>query len=162
MDLVFEEYETLPEDADGNAKRLEEASGRLYQKDVQCRSWIEGYGSEKNFPGNRRPWLCTPDGEVHLYDQNGFEVARMTNRMTDNKIAMWQCQLCGNHVQAWVTLCPIATCAGVNPCVTRQHSNSARLDQLKHKIANGIPLTWYEKECSNAHCAAIAKGEFCE
>lgn len=97
MDLIFEEYETLPEDADENAKKLEEASGRLYQKDVQCRAWIEGYGSEKKFHENRRPWLCTPDGEVHLYDQNGFEVARMTNEMTDNKLR------CGNVSYAETT-----------------------------------------------------------
>ena len=51
---------------------------------------------------------------------------------------------------------------GVNPCITRQRSNSARLEHLKYKISNGIVLTWYEKECSNAHCAAVAKGKFCE
>ena len=113
MDLIFEDrFDTLAEEAGDHARELEEASSRLYHKDARCKSWVEGYGSQKKYHGNRKPWLCTPDGEVRLYDQNGFEVARMTDRRTDNNIAFWYCQLCGDHVQAWVTLCPKATCAG--------------------------------------------------
>ena len=161
-DLVYEESEIPPDDADEAAKRDEEATGRLYYKDLQCREWCKGYGSETFYPANRRPWECTPAGDVHLYDQNGFMVTEMTSRMTDNKIAMWKCQQCGTDAQAWVTMCPKPTCAGVNPSVTRQHSNAARMDQIKKKIEKGTKLTWYELIASKVHCEASAKGEHCE
>ena len=62
-------------------------------------------------------------------------------------------------MQAWVTMCRAVGCAGVNPCVIRQQSNTARVDAIKEKIKNNNPLTWYEQIASKAHIAAAQTGE---